>query len=132
MQKTISSENMNIRTSLVNPFLYTLCLVVCWGLNLYGQQQSDPELHFIDSLNQIISSQPVGSKAQTAASEELRARLVQVARHGSPAQRGIAVWTIQQLDYEKEPTRSSFLSKLIRSTMKLYGSKNKWKNGKIV
>lgn len=32
---------MNIRILLVNPFLYTLCLVVCFGGKLYGQQQSD-------------------------------------------------------------------------------------------
>lgn len=91
---------MNIRILLVNPFLYTLCLVGCWGLSLYGQQQSDPALHFVDSLNQIITSQPAGSKAQTAASEELRARLVQVVKHGSHAQRYIAVRLVQELDYK--------------------------------
>ncbi len=92
---------MNIRTSLVNPFLYTLCLVVCWGFNLYGQQHSDPALHFVDSLNQIITSQPAGSKAQTAATEDLRERLIQVLRHGSNEQRNIAVWLIQDIDYKR-------------------------------
>lgn len=91
---------MNIRILLVNPFLYTLCLVSCWGLSLYGQQQSDPALHFIDSLNHIITSQPVGSKAQTAASEDLRARLLDKVKYGSAAQKHIAVRLIQELDYK--------------------------------
>jgi len=101
MQKTISSKKMNRRTSLVKPFLYTLCLLGCCGLNLYGQQQSDPALHFVDSLNQIITSQPAGSKAQTAASEELRARLIEVLKHGSPSQRGIAMRLVPEIDYKK-------------------------------
>lgn len=100
MQKTISSELMSTRTLLVNPFLYILCLLSCGGLSLYGQQQSDPALYFIDSLNQIIISQPAGSTAQTAASEALRTGLIEVVKHGSREQKYIAVKFVQELDYK--------------------------------
>lgn len=100
MQKTMSLDHMKIRTSLVNPFLYTFCLVVCWGFNLYGQQYSDPAMHFVDSLNFIIRFKPAGSKVQIAASEELRARLMQVVKHGSNEQRFSAAWLIQEIDYK--------------------------------
>jgi hypothetical protein len=100
MQRTTSSGQVDTRISPVKPFFHTFCLVVFCGLSLHGQVQKAPAMSFVDSLTQIIVSEPAGSAVQTAAAAELRAKLLHVARYGAPEQKGLALRAVQELDYK--------------------------------